>query len=60
MILPQHVDRQIDILRWFFKRLNQLNISMQGKDKICLDVSKTLPYLKEQYSCGSTELKVEK
>jgi len=33
---------------------------MQGKSEIFLDASNTLPHLKVKYSCGSTELKVEK
>jgi len=41
----QQVDYQIAILRWFFKCFNQINISMQGKGKILLDVSKTLSRL---------------
>jgi len=35
--------------------LNQLNISIPGKNKIFLEVSKTSPRLKGKYSCGSTE-----
>jgi len=39
---------QIAFLRWFFLRLNQLNISIQGKGKMFLDVSKTSSRLKVQ------------
>jgi len=38
-IQRQQVSWQISIFRWFFIRLNQLNISTQGKSKIFLDVS---------------------
>ena len=38
-IQGQQVGSQVAILRWFFIRLNQPNISTQGKSKIFLNVS---------------------
>jgi len=54
----QQVDCQIDILRWFLIRLNQLNSSRHGKGKIPLDVSETSSRLKVRRSCVSIEMKM--